>query len=74
MSGRNTHPMPDHDAELDALAAQLKAAGYIVIVTRPDGGVAYQLTAEGTRVARQLAMSSEDAQDALLAGLLDAQT
>lgn len=48
------------------------SAGYIVIVTRPDGRTAYQLTAEGARVARQLAMSGEDAQDALLAGLLDA--
>jgi hypothetical protein len=39
---------------------------------RTDGGVAYRLSADGARVARQLAMTSEDAQDALLGGLLDA--
>ena len=64
--------MPDHDAELDALAAELEAAGYLVISTRPDGGVDYTLTPEGASVARQLAMSSEDDQEVLLEALLDA--
>ena len=48
------------------------AAGYLVISTRPDGGVDYALTPEGARVARQLAMSSEEDQDVLLEALLDA--
>jgi DNA-binding PadR family transcriptional regulator len=51
--------MPDHDAELDALAAQLSEAGYLTIVKRPDGGVSYQLTEDGAQVARQLAMSGQ---------------
>ena len=37
----------DHSAELDALAAQLEAAGYLIVIQRPDGGVEYQLTSEG---------------------------
>jgi hypothetical protein len=64
--------MPDHDAEPDALAAELETAGYLVISTRPDGGVDYMLTPEGARVARQLAMCSEENQDVLLEALLDA--
>ena len=67
-------PLPstqmDHDAELDALAAQLEAAGYLVVIPRPDYGVDYQLTPDGARVARQLAMSDEAGQDALMATLL----
>jgi hypothetical protein len=31
--------MPDHDAELDALAAQLEAAGYPTVSTVHDGTV-----------------------------------
>ena len=65
--------MTDHDAELDAIVAMLTAAGHIIVVERPDGDTDYQLTETGIRVARQLAMSSEADQDALLAALLDAQ-
>jgi len=36
-----------------------------------DGIVEYQLTPEGARVARQLAMSDEEGQDALMAALLE---
>ena len=63
---------PDHDAELDALAAQLESAGFLKTTSLPDGTVEYQLTPDGASVARQLAMSEEDGQDALLAALLDA--
>ena len=62
--------MTDHDAELDALAQQLVTAGLLELFTDADGDEAMRLTPEGEKVARQLAMSDEDDQDALLAGLL----
>jgi hypothetical protein len=46
--------------------APLTESGYLIVVQRPDGGEAYQLTETGARVARQLAMSTEDEQDVLL--------
>lgn len=62
----------DPDAEFDTMAAQLEAASLLTVITLPDGIVEYQLTPEGARVARQLAMSDEAGQDALLAALLGA--
>lgn len=52
--------MTDHDAEMDALAAEMEAAGLITIITRSDGGIAYRLTPEGERMAQQLTLSGDD--------------
>jgi hypothetical protein len=60
----------DREQKMDALAAQLEAAGLLRILERPDGGTDYQLTDDGVRVARQLAMSDEAGQDALMEALL----
>ena len=62
--------MTDQDADLDEVGAPLTEAGYLIVMRRPVGGQAYQLTEAGARVARLLAMSTEDEQDALLAALL----
>jgi hypothetical protein len=64
--------MTDHETEWDVIDAQLSEAGHLIVVRRPDGGTGYQLTDAGAQVARQLAMSSEAGQDALLEALLDA--
>jgi hypothetical protein len=64
--------MTNHDVDLDAIIALLAEAGYLIIRRRPDGGEAYQLTQTGARVARQLTMSPEVEQDALLEALLGA--
>ena len=55
----------DRDAEYDRLVDELAEAGS---VERTDEGV--KLTPEGEQVARQLAMTDEDGQGALMAGLL----
>lgn len=63
----------DHDAEVDALAAQLKAAGTLTIRTRPDGRIEYQLTPTGSQLGRRLAMTGdEDEALGMLDALLDA--
>lgn len=62
--------MTDHDPEMDTIRDQLEEAGLIEVHTDEQGREAYRLTADGERVARQLAMLGEDGQDALMAGLL----
>jgi len=62
----------DHDAALDALGAQLEATRFLIVTTLLDGSTEYQLTPDGGRVARQLAMLGEDGQDELLGALLGA--
>lgn len=63
-------PTPDPDAELDAILAQVEAASLVGQFTNEEGRRAMRLTAEGVRVARQLAKLGEDGQDALMAALL----
>jgi hypothetical protein len=55
---------------MDALVQQLVEAGPIETYTDDDGDEAMRLTPEGDRVARQLAMSDDNDQDALIAALL----
>ena len=50
----------------------LEQAGLVETYVDADGKIAMRLTADGERVARQMAMSSEDEQDALLAALVEA--
>ena len=42
-----------HDAETDAIVAELEKAGLITVTVRPDGQEAYTLIEQGERVARQ---------------------
>jgi hypothetical protein len=60
----------DRDAELDAMTKQLVAAGLLELFTDDDGHEAFRLTPDGERVARQMTMSDDDGQDALMAALL----
>lgn len=62
--------MTDHDAEMDALAEQLRAAGLLTISTDAQSGTVYTLTPEGERMAQQPAMSGDESPlDALLGGV-----
>jgi hypothetical protein len=62
---------PKHNAEVDAIAAELEAAGILTVTTEADGTVTYALTREA--IGRQLAMTEgEDARLAMLNELLDA--
>ena len=63
---------PDHDAELDAILEQVETAGLVEQFIDEHGRPAMRLTPEGVRVARQLAMTDEAGQDALLEALLGA--
>jgi hypothetical protein len=60
----------DHEAELDEMVAMLGAAG-LLIQTIDEGKPALQLTPKGARVARQMAMSSEEEGFAMFTALLD---
>ena len=54
---------------MDAILEAVEAAG-LVEVYEEDGHRIMRLTPEGEQVARQLAMTDEDEQDALMAALL----
>lgn len=62
--------MSDPDAELDAMVALLEQAGLVASYVNDEGNEAMRLTPQGERSARQMAMSSGDDQDTLLAALL----
>jgi hypothetical protein len=65
--------MADHDAEMDAIAAEPEAAGILTVTTDHDGTVVYALTREGKAIGRQMAMTQgEDARLSMLNELLDA--
>jgi len=65
--------MTDHDAETDAIAAELEAGGILTVTIEADGTVSCALTREGKAIGRQLAMTQgEDARLAMLNELLDA--
>jgi hypothetical protein len=49
------------------------AAGLLETFTDDDGDEAMRLTPEGEMVARQLVMSDDNDQDALMAGLLETE-
>jgi hypothetical protein len=62
-----------HDAEMDAIAAELEAAGILTVTAEADGTVTYALTREGKAIGRQLAMTQgEDARLGIFNELLDA--
>ena len=65
--------MTDHDAEMDAIAAELEAAGLLTIGTDDKGDTTYALTREGKAIGRQLAMTQgDDARLDIISELLDA--
>jgi hypothetical protein len=58
---------------MDAIAAELEAAGLLAVTTDDDGTVSYALTREGKAIGRQLAMTQgEDVRLSMLNELLDA--
>jgi hypothetical protein len=57
----------DHDAEMDAMVAQLVTAGLIETFTDDNGDEAMRLTPDGEKVARQLALGDDE--DELLEAL-----
>jgi DNA-binding MarR family transcriptional regulator len=64
----------DHDAEMDAIVAELEAAGYIEVYTDDQGREAYRLTTKDAALGRQLAMLEGDEQrDELMEHLLGEQ-
>jgi hypothetical protein len=63
----------DRNAEMDAIAAELEAAGILTVISDDDGTLTYALTREGKAIGRQLAMTQgEDARLAMLNEVLDA--
>ena len=52
------------------MVQQFVTAGLLELFTDDDGDEAMRLTPDGQRVARRLAMTDEDGQDALMARLL----
>jgi hypothetical protein len=65
--------MTDHDAEADAIVAELQAAGMVTIGTDADGHETWTLTPQGEQIALQMSMSSEDDAATLMTALLEAQ-
>ena len=64
----------DYDVEMDAIAAELEAAGHLTVTTEADGTVTYAVTREGKAIGRQLAMTQgEDARLAMVIELLGAR-
>ncbi len=68
---RHPRHVTDHIAETDAIVAELERAGLITVTQREDGEPIYTLTPEGGQVSRQLAMTDDAGQGALMAGLLE---
>jgi hypothetical protein len=54
------------DPEMDAIFAQLEAAGLLTIGLDAEGRETWTLTPEGAQVARRLAMGDEDTINAIL--------
>lgn len=69
---RYADSVTDRDVAFDEMRDVLEGAGLVETYVDQDGMDAMRLTANGTRLARQIAMSSEDEQDALLAALVEA--
>jgi hypothetical protein len=59
------------DAEVDAIVAEMVAAGLVTVGTDAEGRETWTLTPQGAQVATQMAISSEDDAFALLDALLD---
>lgn len=60
---------PTQDETFDTMLGELEEAGYVEQYTNAAGEPAMRLTDSGTRVARQLAMVSEEDAAGMMAGL-----
>ena len=58
--------MSDQDAQLDANLESAEKAGLVEVYFGDEGQQMMRLTPKGEQVARQLAMTDEDGQDALV--------
>ena len=66
--------MTDADAEYTALVEQLTEAGLVEEYVTDDDQPGVRLTSEGEKVARQLALTDDAGQDALMNALLGGRT
>lgn len=60
-----------HDADTDAIVAELEKAGLIEVYINEEGKEAYRLTEQGERVGTALAMAGDDGAAMVLDALLD---
>jgi hypothetical protein len=61
--------MPDdplHDAETNAIVAELEKAGLVETLTNDEGKVAYRLTTKGAQDGRSMALAGDDTGAALV--------
>ena len=62
---------PTHDAETDAIVAELEKAGLVETFTNDEGNVAYRLTPKGAQLGRSMAMAGVEDAAVVLGALLD---
>jgi DNA-binding MarR family transcriptional regulator len=62
---------PMHDAETDAIVAELEQAGLVESYVNEDGKVAYRLTTRGAQLGRSLALAGDDDAAVVLDALLE---
>jgi DNA-binding MarR family transcriptional regulator len=60
-----------HDAETDAIVAELEKAGLVETFTDDEGKVAYRLTLKGAQLGRSMASAGDEDAGAMLEALLD---
>jgi DNA-binding MarR family transcriptional regulator len=61
-----------HDAETDAIVAELEKAGLVETFTNDEGKVAYRLTPKGAQLGRSMALAGDKDTAVVLDALLDA--
>ena len=59
-----------HDAETDAIVAELETAGLVETFTNDEGKVAYRLTAKSAQLGRSIALAWDEDAAVVLDGLL----
>jgi DNA-binding MarR family transcriptional regulator len=63
---------PTHDAETDAIVAELEKAGLVETFINDEGKVAYRLTPKGAQLGRSMALAGDKDTAVVLDALLDA--
>jgi DNA-binding MarR family transcriptional regulator len=69
---RLTKPIPvTHDAEMDAIVAELEKAGLVETFTSDQGKVPYRLTPKGAQLGRSMALAGDEDAAVVLDALLE---
>ncbi len=63
--------MSDHDAETDAIVAELEKAGLVETFTNDEGKAAMRLTPKGAQLGRSMALGGDEDAAVVLDALLD---